>query len=201
MALPEEADGRRLRREHNREAVLDALASLFAEGIYIPNANQIAERAGLSPRSVFRYFDDIEDLHRAVISREIDAALRLVDLSVGPDAATPEKIEAMVNMRVALFEAHAPAARAARVFVQRHDVIQRQVRRSRAFLRRQLVEFFAAELEGRDAVLPAIDMLCSFESWDMMRTDQGLTRAQTVSALRTALTALLSSPPSAGGRT
>ncbi|MDQ1403321.1 MAG: hypothetical protein QOG03_1637, partial [Actinomycetota bacterium] len=46
----DELDGRRLRREQNRAAVLAALVDLFAEGEYQPNANLIAERAGLSPR-------------------------------------------------------------------------------------------------------------------------------------------------------
>ena len=41
----QEVDGRRLRREQNREAVLDALAALFSEGVYQPSANDIAERA------------------------------------------------------------------------------------------------------------------------------------------------------------
>jgi AcrR family transcriptional regulator len=191
MALPDEVDGRRLRREHNREAVLDALAALFAEGIYWPNANQIAERAGLSPRSVFRYFDDIEDLHRAVIARELEAALRLVDLSVGPEAPTAEKIVAIADARVALYEAHHPAARAARALLYRGPVIGRQVHRSRAFLRHQIAELFAPELERRAELLPAIDALCSFETWDLMRTDNNLSRADTISALVTALSALL----------
>ena len=60
-----EVDGRRLRRDQNREAVLDALVALFHEGIYQPSTNDIAERAGISPRSVFRYFEDVDDLNRA----------------------------------------------------------------------------------------------------------------------------------------
>ena len=49
------ADGRRVRREQNREAVLDAVVELFHEGSYQPTTDEIAIRAGLSPRSQFRY--------------------------------------------------------------------------------------------------------------------------------------------------
>ena len=42
-------DGRRLRREQNREAVIDALVELFEEGSYTPSSGEIAERAGISP--------------------------------------------------------------------------------------------------------------------------------------------------------
>ena len=37
----------------------------------------------------------------------------------------------------------------------------------------------------------AVDALCSFETWDLMRTDNNLSRADTISALVTALSALL----------
>ena len=57
-AFGEETDGRRLRRALNREAVVDALLSLYDEGNLRPGTDRIAERAGISPRSLFRYFDD-----------------------------------------------------------------------------------------------------------------------------------------------
>jgi hypothetical protein len=42
-------------------------------------------------------------------------------------------------------------------------------------------------------VLPALDALCSFETYDLLRNDRGLSRAATVSTLTTAINALLSS--------
>ena len=92
-----DVDGRRLDREQNREAVLDALVQLFHEGAYQPNANEIAELAGLSPRSLFRYFDDVDDLNRAAIERQLAAARPLLDLGVGPDAPTRAKIDHLVG--------------------------------------------------------------------------------------------------------
>jgi AcrR family transcriptional regulator len=201
MALREEADGRRLRREHNREAVLDALTELFAEGNYQPSTIQIAERAGLSPRSLFRYFEDVDDLHHAAIERQLEAARPLLEVrepaaipALAPATAAAAKATALVEARVRLFDATAPAARAARVNAHRHPVIARQVRRSRAYMRRQVAEFFASELTGRRDVLPAIDALCSFETYDLLRHDQGLSRAATATALVTALLALLPTP-------
>ncbi len=47
-----EVDGRRARREHNRAAVLDALAELYGEANYEPSAAEIAERAGLAASQV-----------------------------------------------------------------------------------------------------------------------------------------------------
>jgi AcrR family transcriptional regulator len=185
-------DGRRLRREHNREAVLDALVELFGEGEYQPSSNDIAHRAGISPRSLFRYFDDIDDLHRAAIERQLAAARPLLDIGADPDDPVATKIERLLAARVQLFETTAPAARSARVCSHRHPVIANQVRASRAFLRRQIARLFARELAGdRSMRLPAVDALCSFETYEMLRFDQGLSRSKAESALNTALTALL----------
>ena len=187
-----EVDGRRLRRDQNREAVLDALVALFHEGIYQPSTNEIAERAGISPRSVFRYFEDVDDLNRAAIERQLSKARPLVDVGVEPDAPTRTKIAQVVEARVRLFEMIAPAARAARVSAHRHAVVAAQVAESRRYLRHQLRRVFAPELQDhRAARFPAIDTLCAFETYELMRADQGLSRAKTVAALTDALSALL----------
>jgi len=174
----QEVDGRRLRREQNREAVLDALAELFSEGVYQPRANEIAERAGISPRSLFRYFDDIDDLNRATIERHLAAARPQLEIGIGPDASTKAKVECVVEARLRLFETIAPAARAARGYALRDPVVAAQVRYGRFQLRDQVHRLFAPELEGdRAELLPAHDALCSFETCELVRFDQGLSRA------------------------
>lgn len=187
-----EIDGRRLRRQQNREEVLDALLELWNEGVYDASTAQVAERAGLSPRSLFRYFDDVDDLSRAAISRQQRRALTLLDPGVGPDAPTGEKARRVAEARVRLFETITPAARAARASAHRNTVVRHELRESRAYLRSQLRRLFARELAGGGpALLPALDALCSFETYDLMRGDQGLSRARTVSSICAAITALL----------
>src|SRR6476469_4717258 len=123
MTLAEtQVDGRRLRREQNREAVIDALVALFAEGSYTPSSSEIAERAGISPRSLFRYFDDVDDLNRTAVERHINAHRALFDVPVRPDEPTADKIERFIDARVRLHEAVAPGARAARLQAHRSDV-------------------------------------------------------------------------------
>jgi AcrR family transcriptional regulator len=189
MAMAEVPDGRRLRREQNREAVLDAMAALFEEGHYQPTTGEIAERAGLSLRSLFRYFDDVDDLNHAAIERQLVKARPLLDVGVGPDAPTDEKIRHLVAARV--------AARATRASAHRSRVVAAQLHEGRSFLRHQIERLFATELAGPGAsLLPAIDALCSFESYELLRHDHGLSRPKTTTALVAALTALLD--PSGG---
>ena len=56
------ADGRRLRSERSRQAIIDAMLKLVEEGVLVPTAQQVSERAGVGIRSVFRHFSDMESL-------------------------------------------------------------------------------------------------------------------------------------------
>jgi AcrR family transcriptional regulator len=188
-----ETDGRRLRREQNRAAVLDALVELFDEGDYTPGTTRIAERAGISPRSLFRYFDDVDDLHLAAIERARTTAAPLAAMDIDPSAPTAEKIDAFVRARVRLHEAVGNAERATRLSAHRHAVIAAQLREGRAFFREQARAVFAPELRagGRETLVPAIDALTSIETYDLFRSTHALSRAKAIDALVAALTTLL----------
>src|SRR6476646_5446926 len=99
-----QVDGRRLRREQNREAVIDALVALFDEGDYTPSTATIAGRAGISPRSLFRYFDDVDDLNQAAIERHISTNRHLFEPEIDRALPTAAKIAAFVEARVTLHE-------------------------------------------------------------------------------------------------
>ena len=192
LSAADEVDGRRLRRTQNRTAVVHALVELFEEGVYQPSTAEIAERAGISPRSLFRYFEDVDDLHQAAIDSQLERAQPLLHVDVAPDAPTPTKIESLVEARVRLFETIEHAARAGRVVAHRRPLVAAALDESRSFLRNQLRMLFAPELrDERAALLPAIDALCSFESYELLRVHQHLSRLKTVAALTAALTQLL----------
>lgn len=185
-------DGRRLRREQNRESVVDALVELFEEGDYTPSSATIAARAGISPRSLFRYFDDVDDLNRAAIERHIATNRHLFEPHIDPDLPTADKIAAFVEARIQLHDAVAPGARAARLSAHRSPTVAAQLLETRLFLRQQVQRVFAPELGGdRAALLPALDELCSFEAYEFMRHGHRMSRSKATAALVVALTTLL----------
>ncbi|MDG0968416.1 MAG: TetR/AcrR family transcriptional regulator [Porticoccaceae bacterium] len=55
-------DGRLLRSERSRRLIIDAMIELIGEGFLIPTAQQTALRADVGIRSVFRHFDDMDDI-------------------------------------------------------------------------------------------------------------------------------------------
>jgi AcrR family transcriptional regulator len=187
-----EADGRRLRRDKNRDAVIDALLALFRDGVYQPSTAEIAARAGLSPRSLFRYFDDVNDLRRAAAARQVLLALPLLKVAAAPHDPTLVKIGAVVRARIRLFEQVGPSGRALRISSHRHEELAAELHRNRAFLRGQITGLFAPELGGPAMdMLPALQVLCSLESYELLRLDQGLSRDDTEAALITAIAVLL----------
>lgn len=189
-------DGRRARRERNREAVVDALLGLFGDGHFAPSAEEIAERAGLSPRSLFRYFDDVDDLTRTAIARQLERVVPLVDIDVAPDAPTDVKVAALVEQRLRLFDAIGSVGQVSRLRAPFQPLIATQLSQTRSFLRRQVKQLLATELDRlgprRSAsTLAAIDALCSFETYRLLRDDQSLSRARTAAVLVDTLVRLL----------
>lgn len=192
----ERVDGRRAGRDRNRLAVVDALLDLYAEGNLRPGADEVAKRAGLSRRSVFRYFDDLDDLDRTAIARQQERVRPLWDIKGLGEGSLADRIAAMASMRCSLFETVAPAARVSRMRAPIHPVIASELGESRKLFIRQVERQFAPELEAlapaeRKRMVAALDVACSFEAFDLMRAAHGMTVPQVREAMAAALGALL----------
>jgi AcrR family transcriptional regulator len=183
-------DGRVQRGARNREAILESLYELVREGELQPTAEQVAQRAGVGTRTVFRHFADMESLHAEIAAR--------VEREVAPLAGAPaveggleERARALTRQRAAVFERIAPFKRSGALHRRASPFLERRhaamVRRLRADLLRVL-----AELERAPApLLEALDLLLSFEAWDRLRSDQRLGRDRAQGAMEHAVLALL----------
>ena len=192
-------DGRNLRRDRNRDAVVTTLLDLYREGDLSPSADTIAARAGISVRSLFRYFDDAEAMVRAAIARQQEHLAPLYALDVPPDLPLTERVERFVAARVRLLEGMGEVGRVARAVATRQPLVLAELARVRGTMRRQLVAVFADELDAlpvdrRRTAVAAADVVTSWESFDLMLHDQGLSRADAAAAMTAALMALLAPP-------
>jgi AcrR family transcriptional regulator len=183
------SDGRLRRGERSREAIVAALFELVGEGVLQPTAQQVAERAGVGIRSVFRHFDDMDSLFATMDARLRADALPI--LREAPEGSLRERARALVQRRARLFERVAPYKRSANVQRWRSDFLRARhthlVRELRADLLRSLPEL----AEGPAETLDAIDLITSFEAWDRLRADQRLSRERAEATLERALLALL----------
>ncbi len=186
-------DGRILRRERNRETIVAALLGLYDRGQIDVSAAEIAIEAGLSERSLFRYFDDVNDLYRTACDAQFERISLFTNISELGRGSVTEKIEHFVDQRMRLFKQVGTIGRVARAHSHRVPAIHRQLSKGRRILRDQMLQHFEAELESlgrqeRIAAIAAIDVLSSFESYELMRHDQGLSEAAIKSALTISLT-------------
>lgn len=187
------------RGARNREAIIDALLTLYDGGVVRPTAAEVAERAGVSVRSVHNHFSDMEALATEVSTRQIR---RYGHLMSAPDArgGLDERVAALVERRGELFDAVAPVRRAALTWVDTSPAIARNLTRLAAVLREQVEEIFAPELAtaggagARADLLDAADLLTSWEAWDRLRTQQGASAARARRVLSATLLALLATP-------
>lgn len=169
----EAADGRVRRGERSRQRIVTALFDLIGAGVLKPTAQQVAARAGVGMRTVFRHFSEMETLYAAMNGR-LDGEVRPALMAARRVGPLSERLAGLVRHRAQLFERVAPYKRAAnlqrwrsRYLEGRHHVMQRDLR---ADLLRWLPELRAAPA----AVVEAIDLVTSFEAWERLRNEQGL---------------------------
>ncbi|MBW8755785.1 MAG: TetR family transcriptional regulator, partial [Sphingomonadales bacterium] len=70
-------DGRRLRTENSRRKISEGFIALVAEGVVTPTAEEVALRAGVGVRSVFRHFKDMETLYLELVAHSEQLTARL----------------------------------------------------------------------------------------------------------------------------
>ncbi len=191
-------DGRTLRRERNRDAVVQALLALYHEGNLRPSSDEIADRSAVSARSVFRYFSDVDDLAREAIRAHYRANAELFALQLDPLEPIDTQIATLVAHRLRLYEAIGNVGVVARMRAPRHPVVAASLARVRNHLHQHVLQLVAhadpdANLESKEAMATAISMLMSFESLDIMRADHGL-KTDEIEHLWAVSTAMLLQP-------
>lgn len=172
--LDEPIDGRTARSVRTRDAIVDACLALIDEGDLRPTGPRIAERAGVSVRSVFQHFDDLEQLFTAVGARVTERVSAIVE-EIDATLPTQERVTVFVAQRARLLEAISPVLRAALVHAHDSPSITGQFQHGHDLFRRQVAAVFASELASsqhpellRDALVTAM----SWSTWDTLRARQ-----------------------------
>ncbi len=170
----EHVDGRTLRRTRNRTAVIDALLEIIREGNLRPGASEIADRAGVSHRSIFRYFDDLDDLVLTAIDQAFQEAGPLAGIPDIGSGSLDERIANLVDARLALFESVDGTMQLARMRAPSIPSIDEGIAEIAVLFRNQLAEHFAQELaaldEGdRDLLVDGVLVLTSYDSFTIHR--------------------------------
>src|SRR5262249_28517216 len=142
-------------------------------------------RSGVSARSVFRHFDDLESLYAAAVEMHVQQVWHLfeLDLSRGSSMSVDRRIDALVEQRARLYEDIAPIRRVAERPQRGSPSISVTVGDARRYLRRQVQACFASELSRRrgaakDDLVDALELAASWPAWETLRVEQGLSVAR-----------------------
>jgi len=189
---PSRIDGRVQRGERTRNAIADALLVLLERGDPQPTAREIAREAGVSLRSVFQHFADMEAVYAMCVVRQHE---RLEPLRLSLDAAAPltTRVDRLIAQRTRLYERIAPVRRACLVVAPESQALRQGLEDAARAHRREIGALFGAELSGagRRDRLAAVEVATSFDTWDHLRRVQGCSLPAAQRAVRRLLEGVL----------
>ena len=191
-AVPE--DGRRARRHRSRDLAVDAVLDLLNDGVSRPTAQQVAEKSGVSLRSIFRIFDDVETLHATAAAKQQDRVRHLF-VNVDPQGALADRVDAIARVTAGVYASVAPVRRAGLRAAPESSVLRLELDRARDWLRREIDRVFDTELSAVDddgITYAAVEATLSFEAWDQLRAGQAMTATRAQAVTTRTLLALLS---------
>lgn len=166
-------DGRRKRGDQSRRLIVEAMLQLVRGGEMSPSAVQVAERAGVGLRTVFRHFEEMEILYREMAEVIAAKVLPVINRPYA-SASWRQRLYEMIGRRIEIYEEIMPLKIAGSV-----------LRFRSAFLMEDYRAHLRMEREGLEAIMPesvrkdvtqfrAIEMVTSFQAWRRLRQDQKL---------------------------
>ena len=166
-------DGRVRRGERSRQAIVEALLDLVGRGVLQPTAQQVAARAGVGIRSVFRHFSEMDGLF-AAMNAHLEGDVRRLLQGGRRDGPLAQRVRALARQRATLFERIAPYRRAANLQRWRSRFLTNRHREMLRALRADRHEWLP-ELDGAPTALrEGVDLALGFEAWDHLRADRRL---------------------------
>lgn len=192
-------DARSSGRSERRRRVLDAFIDVALESDNPPTPSEVAELAGVSRATFFRYFSNLDEFRLEAVFRVRE---RFPDLFANPVIGTgstvDERIEHYVDARVQRYEVLHPLALLLRSRATDDRGAADYVDGARRLQAEQVRQHFATDLRRhtparRDDKVMAIAVLTSVESWQQFRHSHGRSPIQTRRAWKRAIADILTS--------
>ncbi len=189
LNIVQSSDGRRQRSERSQIAIVEAALTLMDEGVLVPTAQQIADRAGVGIRSFFRHFADMDALFMAADKMLIESyeALFQVDDRQGGLA---ERVARSVDLYGNAFDKLRPIILCTQALLWRFPKLRENYAWHQKRLRKELELWLPEVASLSEDQREAVHAVASFEMWYRLREHQGqspMASAETVTGLILAL--------------
>ena len=187
-----QVDGRRARGQANRRKLVAAMIELVREGSIAPTAEQVASRAQVALRTVFRHFDDMESLYREIDTEVMQLITPLINAPFQP-ASWRERLQESIARRAELFESILPFRIATDAMRHQSAFLQQRQESIIQMQHATLLKILPAAVIENAPTLAILNLLLSVNAWQQLRMDQGLSREAAHQAMLTAANALTAS--------
>lgn len=143
-----------------------------------PTAAAIAQRAGVSLRSVFQHFESLESLFAEAADVQMERLAPLL-LPIPTSGSFGARLTTFVTRRARVLEAISPVRRASLRMEPFSNEVRTRLEAARARGRREAERVFASELGSlppaeRREVAAALGAAASWSTWEHLRRHQGL---------------------------
>jgi len=168
-----ETDGRSLRRARNRDAVLDAAIASFERGDVDPSMDDVAALAGVSNRSIYRYFDDRDHLIRAAVNHALRRIVPTIVPAGQPRGSIDQRVARFVDHRLETHRRLAPISRAAKLAAVNEPIVAEEFEAERLMMRSMLLDHFSVEFARlapaeRDRTMIAAELAFQLDAIDFV---------------------------------
>ena len=182
LAKPQ-TDGRRQRSLRSREKILKAMWELMLAGDMEPSAADIAERAGVGLRSVFRHFEDLDTLNRELV---LLAESEITPLFMRPFKSTEWKgqLIELIDRSSELWERIMVPHTAGEIRRFKSDVLMADYRSSRMKELSWVKAVLPEDVPNYEWVLLSLDIALSFSTVRRLRQDRKLSLEETKDTMR-----------------
>lgn len=167
------SDGRRQRSERSQVAIIEAALALINEEKQVPTAQQIADRAGVSIRSFFRHFADMDALFLS--ADEMLGASYATLFAVSDRSGTlSERISRAVNLYGNAFDQLSELILCTQALAWRFPALQERYAYHQKKLRDELELWLPEVATSTKSRREAVHAVASFEMWHRLREHQRL---------------------------
>ena len=157
-------DGRHERVRKGKEAAINAIIAMVAEGRVNLTAADIAARAGISERTFTRYFDSIGDLIELSLQQIEPHIKHMLTLEV-PSGDLSSRIKTLVSLHVSLIRKYGPLVEAVDQLSSNWAVAKEVMRERDRVLEVQFQRWFSGErTKMNEDRFAAIGIFLSYDS-------------------------------------
>jgi AcrR family transcriptional regulator len=156
------------------------MLELVRNGEAAPSAEQVAEKAGVGRRTVFRLFSDMEGVFQEPMF-----------LAPFVSRSWRDRLDEIVERRARMYEEMLPVKSAADAHRYRSNFLQTEHRKLTRLQRNTMLAILPTSVASRADLVESLDLTLSFEAWRRLRQEQGLSAKRATGVLKTMLGALL----------